>query len=278
MMELTKIEMKPEARTTDMFPKVSIVMPSFNQAEFLERSILSVLNQSYPNVELIVMDGGSTDGSVEIIKKYQDRISYWESGPDRGQAHAINKGLAIATGEWVGWQNSDDIYTEDAIEKLIECAHKNPNAGLVIGDMSMIDAQDKKIRNIRYIRPSYKSILAEGMVLSNQSSLWKRSLHSIVGYLDENLHFNFDYEWFLRLLHNTDAAHTPIVLGSLRVHEQTKTFLNQPEFDRENTLILEGRGTPVFIRNLYKLRRYSIHLLNGQFRHLYEQMQYWLRK
>ncbi|WP_071467069.1 glycosyltransferase family 2 protein [Polynucleobacter asymbioticus] len=270
--------MKFETSAPDVLPKVSIVMPSFNQVQFIERSILSVLNQSYPNVELIVIDGGSTDGSVEIIKQYQDRISYWESEPDRGQAHAINKGLAIATGEWVGWQNSDDVYTEDAIEKLIECAHKNPSAGLVIGDMSMIDAQDKKIRNIRYIRPSYKSILAEGMVLSNQSSLWKRSLHSNVGYLDESLHFNFDYEWFLRLLHNADAAHTPTVLGSLRVHEQTKTFLNQSEFDRENSLILEGRRPSIFIRNLYKLRRYSIYLLKGQFRHLYEQMQYWLRK
>jgi len=155
---------------------------------------------------------------------------------------------------------------------------KNPEVGLVIGDMSMIDAHDKKIRNVRYIRPSYKSILAEGMVLSNQSSLWKRSLHGSVGYLNEQLHYNFDYEWFLRLLSKTTATHIPFVLASLRVHDQTKTFLNQPEFDRENAIILEGRRTFPFIRNLYKLRRYSIHLLRGQFSHLFEQMKYRLKK
>lgn len=259
-------------------PKVSVVMPSYNQADFIERSILSVLNQSYPNIELIVMDGGSTDGSLEIIKKYQDRIAFWISESDNGQAHAINKGLAKATGEWVGWQNSDDVYAPDAISKLMQCAKKNPNAGIVMGDMSMIDAEDSLIRNIRYIRPSYRSILAEGMVSSNQSSFWKRSLQSKAGYLDERYHYNFDYEWFLRLLSLTTAAHIPVVVASIRVHEQTKTFLHQPEFDRENALILEGRRTSALVRHLYKLRRYSIHVLKGQFLHLYEQLQYWLNK
>jgi glycosyltransferase involved in cell wall biosynthesis len=270
--------MNTDVGSLGQWPKVSIVMPSFNQVEFIERSILSVLNQSYPNIELIVMDGGSTDGSVEIIKRYQDKISYWKSESDHGQAHAINKGLAIATGEWVGWQNSDDIYMADAIEELIKCANRNPKAGLVIGDMCMIDAYDKKIRNIRYIPPSYKSILAEGMVLSNQSSLWKRSLHATVGYLNEDLHYNFDYEWFLRLLNKTKAAHIPLVLGCLRVHEQTKTFLNQPEFDRENAIILNGRRPSKFTQSAYKVRRYLIHMLRGQFSHLYEQLRYWLSK
>jgi len=116
--------MNLDLSNSDQFPKVSIVMPSFNQVEFIERSILSVLSQTYPNVELIVIDGGSTDGSVEIIRQYKDRISFWISEPDRGQAHAINKGLAIAKGEWVGWQNSDDVYAENAINELIKCAKK----------------------------------------------------------------------------------------------------------------------------------------------------------
>lgn len=259
-------------------PKVSIVMPSFNQVEFIERSIQSVLNQDYPNLELLVIDGGSTDGSVEVIKKYQDRIAYWVSEPDEGQAQAINKGITRATGEWVGWQNSDDLFAPNAISEMVQCAWRNPEASLVIGDMCMIDAHDNRIRNIRYIKPSYKSILAEGMVLTNQSALWKREIHQSIGFLNVNLHYGFDYEWFLRVLKEYSAAHVPVVLGYLRIHPQTKTSLQQPQFLKEYQQIWDGKRPNKLVRLLYKCRRYSIHLLKGQFRHLLEQTQYFLDK
>lgn len=270
--------MMSKASTPEVLPKVSIVMPSFNQAKFIERSILSVLNQSYPNVELIVIDGGSTDGSVEIIQRYQDRINYWESKPDRGQAHAINKGLAIATGEWVGWQNSDDLFSVDAVQSMIEGAKKDPLANLVIGDMCLVDSHDQRIRDIKYVTPSYRSILAEGMVLTNQSALWRRSIHSSLGYLNESLHYGFDYEWFLRILERYRAVHVAKVLGYLRIHDQTKSSLHQAEFAREYTLILSGRKAGVLTKKIYKLRRYAIYLLRGQFIYLYEQIRYGLTK
>jgi len=270
--------MKSETSDPDVLPKVSIVMPSFNQVEFIERSILSVLNQSYPNIELIVIDGGSTDGSVEIIKHYQDRISYWESKSDHGQVHAINKGLAIATGEWVGWQNSDDLFSVDAVQKMVEQAQQEPSANLVIGDMCLIDSDDQRIRDIKYITPSYHSILAEGMVLTNQSALWRKAIHSSIGYLNESLHYGFDYEWFLRILKKYRAVHVAKVLGYLRIHNQTKSSLQLPEFKKEYDLILRGREVSPLIKKIYKLRRYSIYLLRCQFVYLVEQIKYGLTK
>lgn len=264
--------------TQKLTPKVSIVMPSFNQADFIERSIQSVLNQDYPNIELIVIDGGSTDGSVEIIKQYASKLAYWVSEPDEGQAQAINKGITKATGEWIGWQNSDDLFAPNAITEMVACALKNPKADLVIGDMAMIDTQDQKIRNIRYIRPTYRSILAEGMVLTNQSAIWRRKIHQEIAYLNEDLHFGFDYEWFLRILKSYTAAHVPMVLGYLRMHPQTKSSLQQPQFIKEYELIWQGRRPNKLIRTFYKARRYSIHVLKGQFSHLIEQTKYFFNK
>jgi glycosyltransferase involved in cell wall biosynthesis len=133
-------------------PKISIITPSFNQVEFLERTIRSVIDQDYPNIEYIVIDGGSTDGSVDLIKKYEHRLAYWVSEMDRGQAHAINKGLERATGDWVAWQNSDDTYYPGAFSQLIKAAQDNCNAKLIIGNMNLIDRDDVFLRDLK-VRP-----------------------------------------------------------------------------------------------------------------------------
>ncbi|HSW61836.1 MAG TPA: glycosyltransferase family 2 protein [Dissulfurispiraceae bacterium] len=245
-------------------PRISIVTPSFNQAAFLERTIRSVLDQGYPNLEYIIVDGGSTDGSVEIIRKYADRLAYWVSEPDRGQSHAINKGLQRATGEWVGWQNSDDVYFPGTFAQLAEAARRWPRAGLIIGDMQLIDEQDKLIRDLRYVRPTYASLLAEGMVLTNQAAFWRRGLHARVGWLDEALHYNFDYEWFLRVLQaSNDARHVPRYWGALRYHDATKTSSSQAGFAAEFRNILTGRVLPGWKIRLYQMRRLILTLGYG---------------
>lgn len=246
------------------FPKITVVTPSFNQAEFLERTIRSVLDQNYPNLEYIIIDGGSTDGSVDIIRRYEDRLAYWISERDNGQTEAINKGLKRATGEWVGWQNSDDVYYPGAFNELAMLAKRNPAAGLIIGDMMLIDERDHPLRDLHYIKPSYQAMLAEGMILTNQSAFWRRDVHAAIGYLDETLHCSFDYEWFLRLTEHVEGEHIGHIWGALRLHGATKTSTQSAKFVEENKRILAGREMPGWKKKIYKMRRLVCMLKQGR--------------
>src|SRR4030067_2556851 len=138
-------------------PLVSIVTPSYNQAEFLEKTILSVINQDYPRLEYFVMDGGSTDGSLEIIKRFEHRITNWISEPDRGQSDAINKGWSMASGDIFAWLNSDDMYAPGAVQAAVQAFRENPEAGMVYGDAILVDRDGneltiKKSKQIRVQR------------------------------------------------------------------------------------------------------------------------------
>lgn len=246
-----------------IFPRISIITPSFNQVQFLERTILSILNQGYPNLEYIIIDGGSTDGSVDLIKKYAKHLKYWVSEKDDGQSQAINNGLKRATGDWVAWQNSDDIFYPGTFESLANAARKNRHSSLIIGNMNLIDERDEVINDLKYVTPTYQSLLAEGMVLTNQAAFWRRSIHEKIGYLNEDLHYGFDYEWFLRLLQNGRATHVNRIWGGLRMHSQTKTSQFQALFDTEYAEILEGRQLSKTQLRLQQLRRLSLMLLRG---------------
>jgi len=249
-------------------PKISVITPSYNQAEFLERTIKSVLDQGYENLEYIIIDGGSTDNSVEIIKRYEQHLAYWVSEPDEGQTDAINKGLLRATGEWVAWQNSDDVYYSGAFQKLAEVAIGNDAVDLIIGDMILLDANDKPLRDIRYVKPTYRSLLAEGMVLTNQAAFWRRKIHDKIGYFRPDLHFGFDYEWFLRVAQATDAVHVPQFFGGLRIHGETKTTLHANRFLDEYREILGGREMASAFKYLYKVRRFLLMIVQGQFAYI----------
>jgi len=257
----------PVTETSDL-PRISVITPSFNQAKFLERTICSVLDQGYPNLEYIIVDGGSTDGSVDIIRQYEHRLTWWVSEPDRGQSDAINKGLRRATGEWVAWQNSDDIYYPGAFLDLVRTATERPDADLIIGDMMLIDEHDRPLRDIRYVTPHYRALLAEGMVLTNQAAFWRRALHDRVGFLDENLHYCFDYEWFLRLTQHAKGAHSKRIWGGLRLHGETKTSRQAQRFEEERARILAGRQLGLWQKRLWKMRRLGLMLAQGQVSYL----------
>lgn len=205
-------------------PRITLITPSYNQAEFLERTIVSVLNQGYPNLEYIVLDGGSTDGSVDIIRKYAPYLSHWVSEKDSGQANALNKGLRMATGEWVGFQNSDDVYLPGGLARLAEAIQRQPEADVVYGDFLHIDAQDRVLDAHLTMPASLWMQLAHGAQIHNQSALWRRSLLGRCGYLREEMAFCFDYEFFTRLLsHGAKARHVDGYIGAFRRHAAAKS-------------------------------------------------------
>jgi glycosyltransferase involved in cell wall biosynthesis len=254
---------------TMALPRISIVTPSYNQAAYLERTIRSVLDQNYANLEYIVIDGGSTDGSVDIIRKYAPRLAYWVSESDRGQAHAINKGLQRATGEWLAWQNSDDVFLPGAFQQLAQASVAFPKASLLIGDMNLIDKDDKLLRDMKYVKPTYASLLAEGMVLTNQAAFWRASLHAELGYLDEGFDCSFDFDWFLRVLKDgRSAEHVGAVWGALRLHEETKTSNRQQVFDEEYKRIRFGREASVWGKKFHQLRRLALMVKDGNWRYV----------
>ncbi len=253
---------------TEHFPRITIVTPSYNQAAFLERTIDSVLSQGYPNLEYIVVDGGSTDGSVEIIERYARHLAWWVSERDRGQVDAINKGLVRATGEWVAWQNSDDVYLPGALRAVGRAALRAPRRGVIAGCIHLIDAHDRMLRELRYVRPTYRSLLAEGMTIANQAAFWRRTLHERVGWLDPRYDCSFDYEWFLRLLRVTGCAYIDRPLGALRMHDETKTHNRAAAFDEQNRLIRGGVEPSRVARAAYRMRRAAGLLVRGHVRYV----------
>ena len=244
-------------------PRISVITPSFNQAEFLERTMRSVLDQGYPNLEYIVIDGGSNDGSADVIRKYSHRLAYWTSQPDLGQVDAINKGLSRATGEWLCWQNSDDVFFPGAFADVAKAASENPEVGLIVGNMMLIDENDKPLRDLRYVTPDHGAMLAEGMLLANQAAFWRREVQEAVGLLDEGYHCSFDYDWFLRLTAACRGVHVNRSWGGLRLHGATKTSNHADRFAEENRRILAGREVPAWKRRFYQMRRLGRMLWRG---------------
>lgn len=203
-------------------PRISIVMPSFNQAAYIERSILSVLNQHDPNLQFIVIDGGSTDGTLEILRKYEAHLT-WRSEPDKGQSDALNKGLALADGEIAGWQNSDDVYFPGALRQVRLAATRMPRAVIYSGTVASVDETDRVYRISKFIRPSALRLLHEGLVLSSQGVFWRRAVEARVGRFDIDLHHGMDADFWLRVLPLGEAVFMPGLIGGFRVYPGTKT-------------------------------------------------------
>jgi len=219
------------------WPKISIVMPAFNQAQFIERSILSILNQGYPNIELIIIDGGSSDGTVEIIKRYEDQIAYWVSEKDEGQSDALNKGFSRASGEIYGWLNSDDLYTPEAFESAVDAFRVNQKKMVVFGDWLSIDIYDNLVDLHHAFDFNLNHFKYEGFHLNAQSMFWRSDVHEGFNGFDVDLYNTMDYQMILEFGINIGQEkflRIPKVLGAFRRYDGQKTGDFIPSVLREH--------------------------------------------
>jgi glycosyltransferase involved in cell wall biosynthesis len=208
--------------------RISVVIPSFNQARFIERTLQSALEQDHRDVELIVVDGGSTDGTLDILRAYSGRI-LWSSGKDRGQAHAINKGLRQATGEIVAWLNSDDTYEPGALGTVARHFEEHPACRWAYGKCRIVDEHDREIRtfitrykNLLLAKFRFSKLLAENFI-SQPAVFWRRQLLEEIGYLSEREFYCMDYDYWLRLGNRHAAGVIPAYLANFRFHAASKS-------------------------------------------------------
>jgi len=211
------------------YPKISIVTPSFNQGQYIEQTICSVLNQGYPNLEYIIIDGGSTDNTVEIIKKYESKLAYWVSEPDLGQSDAINKGLKYCTGDIFNWINSDDWYEPNALFNVANAFMNNSTAQFVSGYENRIEETGMiNLYTGTYLKPSIEETI-DLCEVAQPSTFFKLDTIKKVHGVSEDLHYIFDAEMWVKLLLQYGQNHfvkIKMVLVNFRLHADSKTVSN----------------------------------------------------
>jgi glycosyltransferase involved in cell wall biosynthesis len=242
------------------WPCISIVTPSYNQGQFIEETIRSVLLQGYPNLEYIIVDGGSSDDSVEIIKKYEPWLAYWISEPDRGQSHAINKGWSRATGDIIAYLNSDDTYMPSALAHVAHLWRQNPKAAVWVGAVAFVDEGS----SLKYtltprlpgLAPLDLTIIdREKWSLPQQSGFYNRTILDQVGcFLREDLHYSMDRELYYRLALAGSVVLSDVTLATYRLHEESKSVAKVLEMYQEAPRALKYIETGSFIARIKRHR------------------------
>jgi glycosyltransferase involved in cell wall biosynthesis len=222
--------------TGEHLPLVSIVTPSFNQADFLEETIRSVLGQDYPALEYLIVDGGSTDGSLEIIQRYAGQLAWWVSEPDQGQTDAINKGFARARGDILAWLNSDDTYLPGAIGEVVDYFQSHPEAGMVYGDANLVDEDGQVIGRFPAAQTDYRRLRRGYVHIPQQAAFFRASLWRQVGPLDPSFYFAMDYDLWVRLARLAPLHSVPRMWANFRLHGGGKST------------IADDRGWPEMLR------------------------------
>jgi glycosyltransferase involved in cell wall biosynthesis len=227
------------------WPKISVITVSYNQAEYLEQTLQSVLDQGYPNLEYIVIDGSSTDGSVQILERYASSFAYWVSEPDEGQTDGLIKGFQKATGDIECWLNSDDLFEPGALQAVAAFFGHHPDANVVYGDSIWID------RNGSPIRPKHEHAFNRFIwtydhnYIPQPSTFWRRTLYEHVGGLDPAFNLAMDADLWMRFAAVSRLHHIPIVLSRIRTYPEQKNQRLRADSDREDWVIRERFVGPI---------------------------------
>lgn len=243
-----------------MLPKISVVTPSYNAGAFLERTILSIVSQKYTNFEYSIVDGKSTDSTLDVISMYRNRLAFCIQQPDKGQSDAINKGFAKSRGEWLCWVNGDDVLFPGALDKIAKCAIDNPDAEVITGNVVYIDAEDRVTQCVRVPRQSW-SFYSRGVgFFAAPAIFFKKALFDKVGGLDVNLHYSMDVELFHKFRKaGAKVCHIDSYLGGFRRHGASKTGtfrgMDQSAFENPETTAIREKYIPqVSVRTIWCYR------------------------
>ncbi|HMN11970.1 MAG TPA: glycosyltransferase family 2 protein [Bellilinea sp.] len=253
-------------------PKISVITPSFNQAPFLEATIRSVLEQGYSNLEYIIVDGGSTDGSVDIIQRYADRLAWGVSEKDKGQTDAINKGFAKATGDILAWINSDDTYEPGAVARAAEEFTRHPEMGLIYGHAHYIDGKGKMIGDFPSAQTDYAKLRTGYVHIAQQAAFFRADLWRKVGPLDTSFYFAMDYDLWVRLAKEAPLLHIPELWANFRLHGTGKSIVADdrcwPEMLRVHYRDGGRKLAPIVAK--YYMRKLAAPLINYRRRKLFK--------
>lgn len=218
-------------------PKISVVTPSFNQGRYIEATIKSVLDQKYPNLEYIIMDGGSTDGTVKIIERYSECLAYWVSEPDEGQTDALIKGFDLASGDILCWLCSDDLFESRTLQEVAETFVQHPRWKVVYGDSFWIDADSRPLRFKKEI-PYYRFVwMYDHNYLPQPSTFWRRGIYEEVGGLDPRMQLAMDGDLWARFAERTALHHVPRAWSRMRYYPEQKNLRLRTKSDEEAALI-----------------------------------------
>lgn len=247
--------------TAQTLPRISIITPSYNQGQYIEETILSIINQDYPNLEYIIIDGKSTDNTVDIIKKYNGLVTYWVSEKDSGQANAINKGFQKATGKIINWINSDDQLMPGALQKVADYFANNPDAMMVHGRIEYF-GETSKYYSKNYSKKDLATRYVSHICMPQPACFYKKQLLDEQGLLDESLHFSMDTDLFIRAGLNNKIVQVEDVLARFRLHAASKSVSAfNKNFLSDNAVIfsrvLSTLGYTREINEMKKLGLYS---------------------
>jgi hypothetical protein len=232
-------------------PLISIITPSYNQAEFLELTIRSVIEQDFSDLEYIIVDGASTDDSVQIIERYADRLAWWVSEPDSGQAEAINKGLSRARGEFVAWLNSDDLYLPGAVSAAAAALGSNSELGMVFGDAITIDTQGRPLNRLVFGDWGLPELMGF-RIICQPTVFMRRSVLERAGCLDSNYHYMLDHHLWLRIARMAPIKHVSQYWAAARHHPEAKNVAQAPAFGQESLRVLEWIQNQPDLAHLYE--------------------------